>query len=264
MHRELGLVLVLLAVSAWGAPQKYQDNRPEDPVPVETITTCGGYIETSSGTINYQVGGSIRADMRCIWTLRAPVLNQRFVLVSSGLHETDGLYLTDFGYSGTGTGAQQRVTTVGQNYTVTSRNVLITLNVGNAPTFGFSLQFFSSGAENNQLLTGHTSLTAVSGNYSYPPGGGQYNNSETAWFTICPSVPSRPTLRFTRVDVEHNGQCGFDSVSTFTWFDNQFTEVAMFCGTTIPTSLSLQGGIGLIRFSSDATDARTGFDFEWE
>ncbi|XP_021966524.1 CUB domain-containing protein 2 [Folsomia candida] len=262
MYLSVGFLFI--AMLARGAPEIFQNNRPEDPVPVETVTTCGGYIVASSGTINFQVGGSIRADMRCIWTLKAPAQNQRFVLVSSGLKESDGLYLTDFGYAAAGPGAQTRVTTVGQNYTLPSKNVFITLNVGHAPRMGFSLQFFSSGPDNYQMLTGLAALTGVKGNYSYPVGGGQYNNSVIDWFTLCPSTPSQPTLRFTRVDVEYNADCNFDSVRTYTWFNNQFSEVARFCGTTIPPSLTLPEGLGLIRFNSDSTDTRTGFDFEWE
>ncbi|XP_021958573.1 exoskeleton protein RP43 [Folsomia candida] len=203
--------------------------------------------------------------MRCIWTLKAPAHDLRFVLVSSGLKETDGLYLTEFGHLHAGPGRQQRVTTIGQNYTFISKHVFITLNVGHAPTFGFSLQFFSSGYDDIfQRLTGQSSLTTGKGNLSYPVGGGQYGNNEVVWFTISSSVPSQPTLRFTRVDLEYNGSCNYDSLQTYTWFNNQFTEVARFCGTTIPPSLTLTEGLGLISFGTDGSTTGSGFDFEYE
>lgn len=178
---------------------------------------------------------------------------------------------------------------------------MVTLSVGHGPTRGFSLTYFSSGSYVGPVLTGYTELTATAGNYSYPEDGGNYRNSENALFVIAPSVPGRPTLRFTFVELEFEGNCSYDSVRIFNWFDNNYIEVSRwvakflwilscknlqkfswkafqkewwnlkitkyiifrFCGTTIPPSLTLIEGAGIVTFRSDSSEVRRGFKFEW-
>lgn len=118
---------------------------------------------------------------------------------------------------------------LGQNHTFVSRTVLVTLNVGHAPTFGFSLKFFSSGSAGAVAITGYIGLTTARGNLSYPLGGGNYQNSESALITITPTVPGKPTLRFTFVDME-GASCLYDYVRTFTWFENTYSQVARLDG----------------------------------
>ncbi|OXA62869.1 cubilin isoform X1 [Folsomia candida] len=263
MNSAAFLVLLFsIFVSALAAPQpEPHQGIPEDPEPVTTVTSCGGLLETTSAIINFQVGGSIRADMRCLWIVNAPYDTQRFSLVSSGLNENDGLFVTAYGKEGPG--LQYKVASLGQNHTFVSRTVLVTLNVGHAPTFGFSLKFFSSGSAGAVAITGYIGLTTARGNLSYPLGGGNYQNSESALITITPTVPGKPTLRFTFVDME-GASCLYDYVRTFTWFENTYSQVARFCGTTIPTSLTLAEGVGLVSFTSDASVTGPGFAFEWE
>ncbi|OXA62871.1 exoskeleton protein RP43 [Folsomia candida] len=262
MHSSSALVALILAlVVVTSAIPKPRQNAPEDPEPILRVTTCGGFVEASSATIDFQPGGSIRADMRCIWTVRATYDSQRFNLVSSGLSENDGLYVTEYIVI---PGAQQKLTTVGQNYTVGTKTVLVTLSVGHAPTFGFSLQFFSSGSSTNHMLSGHAELVGTRGNFSYPNNGIPYQNYEIALFTISPSIPAQPTLRFTAMALESDSLCQYDSVRTFTWFNDQYSQVARICGSTIPPSLTLQGGLGLISFTTDSSITGAGFSFEWE
>jgi hypothetical protein len=235
----------------------------EDPTPVETIETCGGRIDASSAEIIFQLGSSIRADQKCVWTLKAPYDNVRFRLTNSGLNtENDGIYLTNFANSVPG--AQQRITTVGQNYTVSSGFILITLNVGNAPTRGFRLEFFSSGfMDATPEFTGYANLNLNNGNLSYPVGGGQYRNGENALFVVNPTVPAQRTLSFTKMDVETGSGCPYDAVTIYNWFDNQYTQVAKVCGSTIPPATTLQSGVGLVTFTTDSSVTATGFNFEW-
>jgi trypsin len=234
----------------------------EDPSPVESITTCGGRIDASSAEITYQLGSSIRADQKCVWIVKAPYDSLRFRLTSSGLGEGDGIYLTNFANSQPG--AQQRMTSTGQNYTVTSGFVLVTLSVGNAPTRGFRLEFFSSGfSDATRDFTGFASLNTNSGNLSYPIGGGSYLNNENALFVINPIVPAMRTVMFTRMNVENDSTCSYDAVTIYNFFNNEYIQVAKRCGTTLPPSTTLESGVGLVTFTTDSSVVGTGFDFEW-
>ncbi|OXA63049.1 cubilin [Folsomia candida] len=257
----IALVAFLFAV-ATAAPQPYQ-GRPEDPEPVVSVTTCGGHVDASSASIQFQLGGSIRADMRCVWIVRAPYTVQRFSLISSGLKETDGLYITAI--SSSGLRNSEKLSTLGQNVTVPSKSVMITLIVGHAPTVGFKMEFYSSGGSSVAPdVTSYTILTTAKGNMTYPRNGGNYGSNEIALFPIAPSVPGQPTLRFTRVDLETGTSCQFDSIRIYNWFDGDYRQVAIFCAYTIPVSVTFQDGAGVVLFSSDSSVTRTGFDFQYE
>ncbi|OXA63053.1 hypothetical protein Fcan01_00106 [Folsomia candida] len=180
------------------APQPNQGGA-EDPEPVLTVTTCGGNVDASSASIEFQLGGSIRADMRCVWIVQAPYSNQRFNLVASDLKESDGLYVIAL----TGTEPTQKLSSLGQNITLQSKSSMITLIAGHSPTLGFKMEYYASGSSVSPDLTNVTFLTSAKGNLTYPSTGGNYGHNETALFLIAPSVPGQPTLRFTRVDLEY-------------------------------------------------------------
>ncbi|OXA62671.1 cubilin [Folsomia candida] len=260
MNSVTSLIFFFLVIAVSAAPQLPVQTL-EDPAPVTKIITCGGLIDASSAQIDLQVGGSIRADQRCIWLVKPPLNRQRFSLTSTGLGENDGLFVSTYMLGVVG--PPIKISTVGQNHTLTSDLVMVTLSVGHGPTRGFSLTYFSSGSYVGPVLTGYTELTATAGNYSYPEDGGNYRNSENALFVIAPSVPGRPTLRFTFVELEFEGNCSYDSVRIFNWFDNNYIEVSRFCGTTIPPSLTLIEGAGIVTFRSDSSEVRRGFKFEW-
>ncbi|OXA64039.1 Exoskeleton protein RP43 [Folsomia candida] len=186
---------------------------------VVTVTTCGGFVNASSASIEFQLGGSIRADMR------------------------DSL---------------------GQNITLQSKSAMITLIVGHAPTLGFKMEYYASGASVSPDITGAEILTTAKGNLTYPRNGGNYDFYETALFPIAPSVPGQPTLRFTRVDLESDSTCSYDSIRIYTWFDGDYRQASGFCGNTIPTSVTFQDGVLFVLFTSDGSILKTGFDFQYE
>ncbi|OXA36913.1 Tolloid-like protein 2 [Folsomia candida] len=208
------------------APQPKQEH-PEDPVPTVNVTTCGGLVDATSATIEFQLGGSIRADMRCVWIVRAPYFTKRFNLVSSGLKESDGLYFTPQSKDGLGTSQK-----LGSNW--------------------------------NTDLTGYAVLATTKGNLTYPINGGNYRSFENALFPIAPTVPGQPTLRFTRVDLEVHSSCLYDSIKTYNWFNGEYRQVSMICGNIIPPSVTLQDGLGFVLFVSDINNERTGFEFAYE
>ncbi|XP_035707806.1 exoskeleton protein RP43-like [Folsomia candida] len=225
------------------------------------VTTCGGYVNTSSALIEYQPGASIRADQQCVWIVKVPLTFLRFRLVSSGLGENDGLFINDFlSYAPT----TQKKLIVGENYTVSSDQAVITLSVGHAPTRGFSLEFFSSGMVTARgPYSGFASLNMNSGNFSYPSNGGQYRDGENAVFVVNPIVPAQRTLRFTRMGLEYANNCVYDAVSVYNWFNNEYIQLGRYCGTTLPPTFTLEAGVALVVFRSDTSNVGVGFAFEW-
>ncbi|XP_035708008.1 exoskeleton protein RP43 isoform X1 [Folsomia candida] len=141
---------------------------------------------------------------------------------------------------------------------------MITLIVGHEPSLGFKMEYYASGSPVSPDITSHAIFSTAKGNLTYPSNGGNYRNDEIALFPIAPSVPGQPTVRITRVDVESGSSCQFDSVRIYNWFEDDYLQVAIFCAYTIPTSVTLQDGAGVVFFSSDFSVTRTGFDFEYE
>ncbi|OXA46307.1 cubilin [Folsomia candida] len=266
MSPSFTLVYILACVAAvFGAPGTKQAF-PEDPEPINTVTECGGLIDTSSAALDFLVSGSIPAGTRCLWTVQAPYDHQRFILTSSGLGNTSSIYLTAYS-SNAEPGIQQRVTTIGQNHTIVSNVVLVTLIVSENQIpiqQGFSLHFFSSGDAATTTLAGHASITAANGSFTYPAGGGQYPNDDHRLFTFARSGTPAPTIRFTRVDLESDSECSYDFIRTYVWFDNLYLQVARFCGSTIPPSFTIPDGLALLAFGSDSSVTGSGFTFEWE
>ncbi|XP_021952932.1 ovochymase-2 isoform X2 [Folsomia candida] len=235
----------------------------EDLTPVETVTSCGGRIDVTSASINYLVEGSIRANQRCVWIVKVPYDTIRFRLQSSGLSGSDGLYVTKFVNSVPR--EQQRVSSVGQNYTLSGGGVvIITLAVGSAPTRGFSLHLFSSGlADQTPDFTGFMQTSGETGNLTYPSHGGGYDNFENALFIIAPATPQQRFISFLAMDLENWSGCTADAVSVYSWLNGMYALITRTCGTTIPPTLTLHESLGLVTFTSDVHITRSGFAFEW-
>ncbi|OXA40890.1 CUB and peptidase domain-containing protein 1 [Folsomia candida] len=236
----------------------------EDSNPAQFITTCGARIDASSAEITFQLGASIPAGQKCVWVVKTRYDSVRFRLSSSGLGENDGLYLTNFAHSEPGT--QKRMTSVGQNYTVASGFVLVTLSIGSAPSSGFRLEFFSSGfSDQTRDFSEFARFTTNTGRLSYPIDGGITRPNEDALFVINPTMSAVRTLRLTRMDVETDTDpsCRYDAVTIYDWFDNQYRHLDRRCGYSLPPSFTLESGLGLVTFQSDSGVGGTGFDFEW-
>jgi hypothetical protein len=236
----------------------------EDPTPVETVTTCGGEVEASSARINFQLDADIPAGQNCIWVVKPTFDSTRVNLVSSGLLAGSAIYFTEFdAYAGT-PGNQVQIANVGQDYTLSGNFFLVTLTVGAGANRGFSLDWYSSGfAGGPPSFSGYAALTTPTGSFSYPVGGGQYGNSENALFIISPDAAGPRTLTFTRMDVENDSSCSYDAVSVLTWVNNQYSQIAKFCGNSLPTPFNLPTGLALVTFTSDSSVTGTGFGFSW-
>jgi trypsin len=235
----------------------------EDPSPVVDVTTCGGRIDESSAAINFNVGSSIPAGQRCVWTVKTPYDSLRIGIQESGLGAEDKIYVTE--YTATGPGRQFELANAGEDFTVVGGLYLITFIAGpSGGSNGFSIHYYSSGfGDGTPALSGFASLSTATGTYSYPENGGSYINGENAVFIVNPTEAGDRTLTFTRMDVENDSSCSYDAVAVFVWTNNMYTQRARFCGTTLPTPFTVPGGLSLITFTTDSSVVGTGFTFSW-
>ncbi|OXA46871.1 Deleted in malignant brain tumors 1 protein [Folsomia candida] len=161
------------------------------------------------------------------WIVRGPYLTHRFQLISSGLKETDGPYLAQYKHIPSGPGGQIKLAECHDRL----ENCYYHLERGTHPELeleprtGFKLDFFSIGATQAQYLTGNVVLSSVRGNFSYPVGGGNYENFESVVFAIAPTVLSQPTVRFTKVDLETGSNCNYDSIRVYNWYEFEYLLV---------------------------------------
>lgn len=238
----------------------------EDEAPVTHVTTCGGLIESSSATIDFQVNETLAPGQHCIWTLKAPYDTLRFNLGSSGLGSSDGLYVTKYDSSASSPGQQVQITNANQNYTISGGMVLITLVVGqNSTATGISLTAFSSGfGDSSPALSGFAALTNSTGTFSYPMNGGQYSNSESALFVLSPEAAGSRSVTFSRVDVETGSNCPYDAVTVYSWQNAMYSPLGKFCGTALPPAFSFPSGVGFVAFTTDSSVTATGFTFNWQ
>lgn len=73
---------------------------------VLSVTSCGGFYETSSGTIVYSTGANVQAHKMCVWTIKVPYDTLRLNLFQSTLTPVDGLYVARY-HAETGTTGNQ-------------------------------------------------------------------------------------------------------------------------------------------------------------
>jgi len=239
----------------------------EDTEPITTVTSCGGFVESSSGTIEFMVGQNLPRGQKCVWTVKTPYDSLRMRLTQSGLTDLDSIFVTRFnGAEGT-IGSQIQINETGTDYTQAGGLVLVTLNVHDAPGHparGFALQFFSSGfGDSSPALSGYASLNATTGSFKYPQSG-QYGNSESALFVLSPEGAGDRTLTFSAMDVENDSSCRYDAVAVYSWSNNQYTLLNRFCGSTAPAPFQLPGGAGLVTFVTDSSVTGSGFTFGWQ
>jgi len=235
----------------------------EDDAPVMNSTMCGGLVESSSGALSWSVGMDIVPNQRCVWTVKGPYDALRFRLTASGLSNGDNIYAARYT-----TGAPARefeIGGVGTDYEVVGGTYLVTFTAGaNSTGQGFTLEFYSSGfGDSSPPFSGYAMLSTATGSYSYPEGGGQYGNNENAVIILNPATPGDRTITFTRMDVENDNACAYDAVTIFTYANNRFTQLAKFCGSSIPSAFTIPGGLALITFTSDSSVTATGFTFGW-
>merc|ERR1712038_2177550 len=91
-------------------------------------------------------------------------------------------------------------------------------------------------------------------------GMGSYsNNMECSWKIIAPAG-MYVKVHFTSMDIEHHGQCEYDSV---TFLDGDFgPEITSLCGSILPPDFTSNTPVMVIRFSTDYSVIAPGFMLE--
>ena len=114
-----------------------------------------------------------------------------------------------------------------------------------------------------KLINDSTSITTIdtnlTGNVTDMGGSGNYTDDERTLFLIQPTNALSITLTVNQFDVEATWDYLYIYEGT-TVFSNKIGE---YTGTTIPSTININGGAALIEFRSDCANIKPGFDISW-
>jgi len=104
--------------------------------------------------------------------------------------------------------------------------------------------------------SGTNTLTATSGSFSDGSGANVYGNDADCKWLIQPPGATSITLLFSAFDTELN----YDGVIVYDGVDTSATQLGLFTGSTIPSSVTSTGGSLLVWFLSDESVRLNGWD----
>ena len=91
---------------------------------------------------------------------------------------------------------------------------------------------------------------------------GNYQNNQNCKWTIYTEESSHIELTFTAFDLE-GGSCIFDYVEIYDGDSEDFPVIGRYCGTTNPGIIKSSKSTMLVRFRTDSSVVRTGFEANW-
>ena len=103
---------------------------------------------------------------------------------------------------------------------------------------------------------GGTILSNPTGTFNDGSASGNYGNNQECYWFISPPCASSVTLSFTQFNTELN----YDGIIVYNGWDNTATQLAVFSGTTIPSSITSNTGKMLVVFVSDYSTSFQGFN----
>lgn len=102
---------------------------------------------------------------------------------------------------------------------------------------------------------GGTILSNPTGSFNDGSGSGNYGNNQECYWFISPPCASSVTLSFSQFNTELN----YDGIIVYNGWDNTATQLAVYSGTTIPSSITSNTGKMLVVFVSDYSASFQGF-----
>jgi Zn-dependent metalloprotease len=248
----------------------------------DDIITAGGWQATFTGHGNYYCDGLVNIltaqsgtftdgsgssqygnNQFCYWfisppgatsiTLSFPYFNTENgydgVIVYDGLTTSDPVLL-----NWSGTSAPSPVTSSGGQ-------ILVTFVSDYSVKFqGFNASYTTTGLP---YCTGNTNLTAEYGDLSDGSGSGNYYNNSNCTWLIQPTGASSVILNFTSMDVEPPSSDGlsiYDAVEVYDGPNANAPLIGRYLGGTIPPPIYSSGGSLFVKFYSDLTETRSGWD----
>ncbi|MDB9774902.1 M6 family metalloprotease domain-containing protein [Vicingaceae bacterium] len=217
-----------------------------------TLTTPTGSFNDGSGLSNYT------NNLACTWLVQpigATNINANFTTLLTELNN-DIVNIYD--------GTSNTAPLIG-TYSGSSLPPSFTANSG-----AMFIEFITNGSVVNQgwninyssiiappvLCSGTTTLTANTGSFSDGSGNSNYlDNTNCSWL-IQPTNGQNVVLNFTNFDTENN----FDVVEIYDGLNTSSPLLASYSGNGIPASVTSSGPNMFVRFSSDFTITRQGWD----
>lgn len=118
---------------------------------------------------------------------------------------------------------------------------------------GWSANYQAYG--NTPSCGGGTILSTPTGSFNDGSGGSNYGNNQQCYWFISPPCASSVTLTFSAFNTEAN----YDGIIVYNGWDNSATQLAVYSGTSIPSSVTSNTGKMLVVFVSDYSATMQGF-----
>ncbi len=118
---------------------------------------------------------------------------------------------------------------------------------------GWSANYQAYG--NSPSCGGGTILSTPTGSFNDGSGGSNYGNNQQCYWFISPPCASSVTLTFSAFNTEAN----YDGIIVYNGWDNSATQLAVYSGTSIPSSVTSNTGKMLVVFVSDYSTTMQGF-----
>lgn len=118
---------------------------------------------------------------------------------------------------------------------------------------GWSANYQAYG--NTPSCGGGTILSTPTGSFNDGSGGSNYGNNQQCYWFISPPCASSVTLSFSAFNTEAN----YDGIIVYNGWDNNATQLAVYSGTSIPSSVTSNTGKMLVVFVSDYSTSMQGF-----
>ncbi len=118
---------------------------------------------------------------------------------------------------------------------------------------GWSANYQAYG--NTPSCGGGSILSTPTGSFNDGSGGSNYGNNQQCYWFISPPCASSVTLSFSAFNTEAN----YDGIIVYNGWDNNATQLAVYSGTSIPSSVTSNTGKMLVVFVSDYSTTMQGF-----
>lgn len=222
------------------------------------LTSATGSFNDGSGANNY---GN---NQLCYWLIAPPCASS--VTLSFSQFNTEAGYDGVIVYNGNNTSAPILLntsgTTIPANVTANSGQMLVIFVSDYAVRMqGFAASYTSTGSP---YCSGTTTLNTLDyGTIADGSGGNNYcNNMDCRWL-IQPPQATSVTFNFNTFDVEPNSTDGFtiyDAVEIYDGTNTSAPLLGRFYGNSLPPSVTSTGGSMYIRFFSDVSEVKQGWD----
>ena len=216
------------------------------------LTTPSGTITDGSGSANYNNNAN------CKWVI-APAGATQIQLTFTAF-DTEANYDTVFVYDGPDETFPVLATWWGNtlppviNTTsgVGAMCVRFTSDVTQTAG-GWSANYQAFG--NTPSCGGGTILSTPTGSFNDGSGGSNYGNNQECYWFISPPCAGSVTLSFSQFNTELN----YDGIIVYNGWDNNATQLAVYTGTSLPSSITSNTGKMLVVFVSDYSTSLQGF-----